>query len=482
VSDSGFGMVDSTRLLVDLQQVDGIVKNFSGCLDPIEIARTVTDGLIEKFGCIFARIWLMEADGSALQLVASAGLSQRTNGFFGRVPIGAYKVGKIAQNQIPFLSNQLAAETWVGDRDWAIAHNIQGFAGYPLVLQGASIGVLAIFSQQPLLPEFLEVLQSLCTATTIGLAAALRYRQEKSAWPIVHDQPMPLSEQLAGILGNTQLTLMGRERSLSPPLQQLFRSVAEVLNQLPCIYSRLTYEADYLSLESVISGDLIGTTMATAFRAVQLDAFRLGSSLEIQPCSVGAAVGYGNRSTEMQRVLLSITFLPRLDLQVNLRCCSSILQMVFAHLIELAGLSVSPIADPAWPLLTDDLALSEAKGLIWIATDSLIPQNARGKIDLSINPQELRSAIETVMAGGYWGISDPSACQPSLGSSSTVTLSVREREIMELLAQGLRDREIANQLIVSESTVKFHMHNTILKLKAKTRFQALYQAMLQGLI
>jgi DNA-binding NarL/FixJ family response regulator len=53
---------------------------------------------------------------------------------------------------------------------------------------------------------------------------------------------------------------------------------------------------------------------------------------------------------------------------------------------------------------------------------------------------------------------------------------------MELLAQGFRDREIANQLIVSESTVKFHMHNTILKLKAKTRFQALYQAMLQGLI
>lgn len=35
----------------------------------------------------------------------------------------AYKVGKIAQNRVSFLSNHLADEAWVRDREWAIAIN-----------------------------------------------------------------------------------------------------------------------------------------------------------------------------------------------------------------------------------------------------------------------------------------------------------------------------------------------------------------------
>jgi hypothetical protein len=59
------------------------------------------------------------------------------------------------------------------DRDWAISCGIKGFAGYPFMVNGDSIGVLAVFSQAKMLPEFLEILQSLCTAATIGLVAAL---------------------------------------------------------------------------------------------------------------------------------------------------------------------------------------------------------------------------------------------------------------------------------------------------------------------
>lgn len=66
----------------------------------------------------------------------------------------AYKVGKIAQNRVPFLSNQLAGEPWVKDRDWAIANQIQGFAGYPLLAGDRLVGVLAAFSHNPIAPEF----------------------------------------------------------------------------------------------------------------------------------------------------------------------------------------------------------------------------------------------------------------------------------------------------------------------------------------
>ncbi|MEP0929199.1 LuxR C-terminal-related transcriptional regulator [Leptolyngbya sp. SLC-A1] len=53
---------------------------------------------------------------------------------------------------------------------------------------------------------------------------------------------------------------------------------------------------------------------------------------------------------------------------------------------------------------------------------------------------------------------------------------------MALLAQGLRDRDIANRLYISESTVKFHINNSLTKLQAKNRYQAVYQAAIQGWI
>ena len=470
--ESGKEMLDRTQLLVDLQQVNSIANSLSGCLEPAEIARKVTDGLVEKFDCVFARIWLMETDRTMLKLVASAGLYQRTDGFFARVPVGAFKVGKIAQNQIPFLSNQLAAETWVLDRDWALAHGIKGFAGYPLVVNGDSIGVLAVFSQYEMLPEFLEILQSLCAATTIGLAAALLYQQEKLTWrspAVSFSAPAPLSEQIANILKPTQLTLMGNERSLSLPPHNLFLRAAEVLSQLPCVHSRLTYvgasASAVASLEAVISGCLENTSVATAFGAVQLEAVCLGGTLEIHP--------HANR--KLLRMVLTISSTPSgSGVRVNLRCRSSVLQMAFSHLIELAGLSVAPIVDPDLLLLTDDRSLvTTTPKLLWIATDDKIPPQARGKINLSITPSELRSAVAAVTRGEYWEIAAP---------SESIHLSDREQEIISLLATGLRDRDIASQLIVSESTVKFHMNNILAKLKAKTRFQALYQSMIKGLI
>jgi DNA-binding CsgD family transcriptional regulator len=474
VADSAFEIVDGTKLLVDLQQVNSIVNSFSGCLEPVEIARRVTDGLVAKFGCVFARIWLMETDRTALKLVASSGLYQRTDGFFARVPVGAFKVGKIAQNQIPFLSNQLAAESWVLDREWAISHGIQGFAGYPLIVNGDSIGVLAVFSRQEMLPEFLEVLQNICAAMTIGLAAALRDRQAKftqsaPSHPVAPQ--IPLSEQIATILKPTQLALIGTERSLPPTIHNLAIETAEVFSQLPCIHSRLTYsleaDRDRLTLEATISGNLTNPAIISTVDTIRSIARYLGGGVELQP----------HPNSKLLRVLLTVVSVHRhSDLRINLRCRSPVLQMAFAQLIELAGLAVAPIIDPDLPLLTDDRSLiSTNPRLLWISVDTQVPPQARGKIDLSITPSELRSAIDTVMRGEAWGIAAKS-------EPESIQLSEREREIMQLLTQGLRDRDIASQLIVSESTVKFHINNILTKLKAKTRFQALYQVILQGLI
>ncbi|MGD1917939.1 MAG: response regulator transcription factor, partial [Pleurocapsa sp.] len=63
-----------------------------------------------------------------------------------------------------------------------------------------------------------------------------------------------------------------------------------------------------------------------------------------------------------------------------------------------------------------------------------------------------------------------------------IELSHREREVIELLADGMRDREIAKKLIISDRTVKIHINNAVTKLNAKTRIQAVHQAYSQGLL
>ena len=51
-------------------------------------------------------------------------------------------------------------------------------------------------------------------------------------------------------------------------------------------------------------------------------------------------------------------------------------------------------------------------------------------------------------------------------------LTAREREIAELIEQGLSNKEIAEQLEIGLPTVKNHVHNILTKLKATRRGQA----------
>jgi len=61
-------------------------------------------------------------------------------------------------------------------------------------------------------------------------------------------------------------------------------------------------------------------------------------------------------------------------------------------------------------------------------------------------------------------------------------LSEREYEVLQLIAKGLSNKEIAAQLFISESTVKTHVSNILSKLDAKRRTQAVEQARASGIL
>lgn len=61
-------------------------------------------------------------------------------------------------------------------------------------------------------------------------------------------------------------------------------------------------------------------------------------------------------------------------------------------------------------------------------------------------------------------------------SNAYANLTKREKEIMRLLAHGASNMDIADELFVSENTVKTHLHNIFKKINAKNRLQALLWA------
>ncbi len=97
--------------------------------------------------------------------------------------------------------------------------------------------------------------------------------------------------------------------------------------------------------------------------------------------------------------------------------------------------------------------------------------------------EELISAIR--MANEGRGVVAQEAMRALVDRSDDeygVRLTEREQEILALVGRGLTNPQIADRLIISVSTVNFHVHNILDKLGAKTRTEAVSIAAREGLI
>ena len=96
-------------------------------------------------------------------------------------------------------------------------------------------------------------------------------------------------------------------------------------------------------------------------------------------------------------------------------------------------------------------------------------------------PEELIAAVHTVGAGD--SLLSPSVTRrvigrmaqqptPDLADQTKLSeLTPREREVLELVARGLSNREIASELVVEESTIRTHVKRILMKLELRDRVQ-----------
>jgi DNA-binding NarL/FixJ family response regulator len=77
---------------------------------------------------------------------------------------------------------------------------------------------------------------------------------------------------------------------------------------------------------------------------------------------------------------------------------------------------------------------------------------------------------------------DPALAPSLLGSERESLLTAREREILQLLADGMSNADVAKKLFISQETVKSHVRHILAKLEADTRTQAVAIALRESII
>lgn len=138
-----------------------------------DLKRVLTDSLeaiVQHLtGIATVRLWTFNQEANLLELQAIAGQADLAAAFPSRIPTGISIIGFIAQNHAAYMTNAVGRDAVIGAQAQLHHAQITAFAGYPLLLEDTLIGVLAVFSHQPLSPTVQTALAHIATQLAIAI-------------------------------------------------------------------------------------------------------------------------------------------------------------------------------------------------------------------------------------------------------------------------------------------------------------------------
>ena len=174
---------DLSREIAERKQAqDVLMEQNSLAILGVEVGRLLTgndslesilqqcaEAMQRSLDAALVRIWTLDHAEGMLKLQASAGLSTRLDGRHSRIPIGEDRIGRIALDGRPYLTNNVADDSLIHDQQWAQREGITAFAGYPLIISGQTMGVVALFSRQRMSDFTIHTLAGVVDEIALGM-------------------------------------------------------------------------------------------------------------------------------------------------------------------------------------------------------------------------------------------------------------------------------------------------------------------------
>jgi PAS domain S-box-containing protein len=158
--------VEISRLLLLQSEISSALLSSHPSQD---VLSRCTECIVKHLGAAFARIWTVNAAGDVLELQASAGIYTNLDGTHSQIPVGQFKIGLIAQERRPHLTNKVIGDSRVHNQEWARKEKMVAFAGYPLLIEDRLVGVLGMFSRKKLPKTTLLALGSIANSIALGI-------------------------------------------------------------------------------------------------------------------------------------------------------------------------------------------------------------------------------------------------------------------------------------------------------------------------
>lgn len=160
--------------------------------------------MLRNLGAALVRIWRVDMADLALDMCATSGVD--TGETPPRLHLGEQKIGQIAEDGEPYLTNDVQTDQHVGRSGWVRREKVVAFAGYPLRIEDRIVGVMALYSRRPLDHSTLNALSSIADALALGIErksaeearrrAEGRLRKQAGYLEVLH----MLGQQITGVL------------------------------------------------------------------------------------------------------------------------------------------------------------------------------------------------------------------------------------------------------------------------------------------
>jgi PAS domain S-box-containing protein len=189
------------------------------------ILQRCTEAMVHHLHAAFARIWTLTPGEDVLVLQASAGKYTHLNGPHSRIKLGNLKIGRIAQERCAHLTNDVLNDPHVNNKQWARIENMISFAGYPLVVEDQVVGVMALFSQEPLMEDTLDALATVAHAIAQGIGR--KWVEEH-----LEERVKERTKELTLLVNeNTRLSEQAQELAVLQERQRLARELHDSVSQ-----------------------------------------------------------------------------------------------------------------------------------------------------------------------------------------------------------------------------------------------------------